>query len=174
MKTDPPWWSFFAFIRDGISGSELLGMILVAGMVFILCVVQYGERGASKRVDFAWLFMDDKTGKVSRSGVMAFGGFILGCWVVVDAESIGKLDWSFLGIFLSYCAGVRAIEVFKPKDDPQQSVSKTVTTHEETLVAAPAPAPAPTPDAPLPVKIVAKEPVPTREVPAEKTKKRGR
>jgi hypothetical protein len=128
------WFDIFTFTRDGISGSELLGMTMVFGLVFLLIFVQLKESGSSKKLDFAWLFLDASTGKVSRSGVMAFGGFLLGCWVVVDAEQSGHLDWSFLGIFLSYCAGVRAMEVFKPKDSTDPPAVQRETTVKETIV----------------------------------------
>lgn len=137
---EPHWYDIMTFTRDGISGSELLGLTLVLGMVLLLAIVQIKETGSSKRLDFAWLFLDGATGKVSRSGVMAFGGFLLGCWVVVDAEQSGHLDWSFLGIFLSYCAGVRAMEVWKPKEDPAppgSTVEQTTTRKEVVTIAAP-------------------------------------
>lgn len=117
MKSDP-WYYIFNFIRDGISGPELLGLVLVLGILSMITVVQYSESGPAKKIDFVWIFADAKTGKLSRSGLMIFGGFLLGCWAIVDAESNGRLDWSFFGMFLAYCAGVRAIEVFKPKDTP--------------------------------------------------------
>lgn len=147
MTPEPsPWWNVFTFARDGITGSELLGIVLVAGMIVILFVVQYGEKNAAKKVDFAWLFMDQATHKVSRSGVMAFGGFLLGCWVVVDAEGNGKLDWSFLGIFLSYCAGVRALEIWKPKDEAVVGKRETTTLETKTELLPPAePDPPPPP-----------------------------
>lgn len=150
MKSDAPWWTWFTFMRDGISGSELLGLTLVLGMVLLLAIVQIKETGSSKRLDFAWLFLDQQSGKVSRSGVMAFGGFLLGCWVVVDAEQSGHLDWSFLGIFLSYCAGVRALEVWKPKDEQREpgSTVEQTTVRKETLTV---PARPDDPDAPAPV-----------------------
>lgn len=110
----------FTFLCDGISGSELLGMILVICMVALLWYVQIKETGAAKNLDFSWLFLDDKTGRPSRSGFLVMGGFALGCWAIVDAEQSGHLDWSFFGIFLSYCAGVRALEVFKPtREEPK-------------------------------------------------------
>src|SRR6185369_2686374 len=65
------WYDVFAFTRDGISGSELLGLTLVLGMVLLLMVVQIKETGSSKKLDFAWIFLDQGTNKVSRSGVMA-------------------------------------------------------------------------------------------------------
>lgn len=146
--TEPHWWMFFTFLRDGISGSELLGLTLVLGMVALLAVVQAKETGSSKKLDFAWLFLDAQTGKVSRSGVMAFGGFLLGMWVVVDAEQSGHLDWSFLGTFLSYCAGVRAMELWRPKDppaDPGSVVEQTTVRKEVVTTAAPAVDPEPPP-----------------------------
>lgn len=127
MAEDKPWWFLFTFARDGITGSELLGIALVLGMVIILCIVQYGERN---EIDFSWVFADDKTGKVSRSGLLVMGGFLLGCWVIVDAQSNGKLDWGSFTAFLSYCAGVRVIEAFKPKDEPP--LGKTIETLEKT------------------------------------------
>ncbi len=167
-ETSAPWWSVFAFVRDGITGSELLGMLMVLGMIVILFVVQYGQKNAAKKVDFSWIFMDSITGKVSRSGLMTFGGFLLGCWVVVDAQSNSKLDWGSFGMFLSYCAGVRIIEKWKPADAaPSQSVSKRTTQVEETLVGDDASAPA----EPVPVRVANKSPIATRDVPDTKRKK---
>lgn len=110
------WYSIFAFARDGITGTELLGIVMVFGMVALLSFVQLKNSGSSKRVDFSWMFLDTATGKVSRSGFMVLGGFLLGTWVIVDAEAAGRLDWGSFAVFLSYCAGVRALEVLKPKD----------------------------------------------------------
>lgn len=121
MKPGEPWYMWFDFIRDGISGAELLGIILLIGILSMITIVQYSERGPAKHIDFVWIFADAKTGKLSRSGLMTFGGFLLGCWAVVDAESTGTLDWSFFISFLAYCAGVRAIEVFKPKEPPDDA-----------------------------------------------------
>jgi hypothetical protein len=170
MAAEHHWWDIFAFARDGLTGSELLGMVMVLGMVIIMFVVQYGQKNAAKRVDFSWIFMDSVTGKVSRSGMMTFGGFLLGCWAVVDAQSSGKLDWSFFGVFLSYCAGVRVIEKWNPSTAaPQQSVSKRTTQLEETLIgddAAP-----PSDEKPLPVRVANKNPIATRE--ANPLKKKG-
>jgi len=143
---DKPWYHVFTFMRDGITGTQLLGMVLVVGMLLILLNIQRSERGASKKLDLAWIFADDKTGKVSRSGLMIFGGFLLGCWIAVDAESTGHLDWAFFGTFLAYCAGVRVIEVFKPQRSPESDPvpGKTTTTTagtvtEEVIVEGPAP-----------------------------------
>lgn len=112
---------FFTFLCDGLSGSELLGLALVICMIGLVGYVQLKETGTSKNIDFSWLFLDQVSGKVSRSGVMLFGGFLLGCWAIVDAEQSGHLDWAFFGTFLSYCAGVRAIEAFKPRVDPDKA-----------------------------------------------------
>lgn len=111
---------------DGISGTELLGMAMVLSLIVLVFYIQFSDSGASRKVDFSWLFLDTKTGKVTRAGLMGLGGFLLGVWVIVDSESKDKLDWTSFGVFLAYCAGVVAIKALAPQDDPPEpSISKS-------------------------------------------------